>query len=70
MSCCIHSFLFLPLILVYGILFCLKITGLNAVQIQKPILEKKSNIDLAHLWNKAVDKTFGTVIASLSSRGW
>ncbi|KAL9244558.1 hypothetical protein vseg_018327 [Gypsophila vaccaria] len=39
-------------------------------QTMKPIFEKKPQFEIAHLWNKAVDKTFRTVIASLSSRGW
>ncbi|KAK9676729.1 hypothetical protein RND81_11G096000 [Saponaria officinalis] len=39
-------------------------------QTMKPIFERKSHFDIGHMWNKAVDKTFGTVIASLSSRGW
>uniref|UniRef100_A0A803N336 Uncharacterized protein n=1 Tax=Chenopodium quinoa TaxID=63459 RepID=A0A803N336_CHEQI len=41
----------------------------NQLQVKRPVLATKS-FEIAHLWNKAVDKTFGTVIASLSSRGW
>ncbi|KNA12850.1 hypothetical protein SOVF_122010 isoform B [Spinacia oleracea] len=41
----------------------------NHSQVKRPIFETKS-FEVAHLWNKAVHKTFGTVIASLSSRGW
>ncbi|CAL5432099.1 unnamed protein product [Camellia sinensis] len=36
----------------------------------EPIFEKRSRLDIAHLWNKAVDQTLGPVIESLSSRGW
>lgn len=42
----------------------------SSVQVKRPIFERKSHFGIAHMWNKAVDKTFGTVIASLSSRGW
>ncbi|XP_010689551.2 uncharacterized protein LOC104903242 isoform X1 [Beta vulgaris subsp. vulgaris] len=42
----------------------------NQPQVKRPIFERKSHFGIAHMWNKAVDKTFGTVIASLSSRGW
>ncbi|XP_052184661.1 uncharacterized protein LOC127796528 isoform X1 [Diospyros lotus] len=35
-----------------------------------PIIEKRSHLDFAHLWNKAVDQTLGPIIESLSSRGW
>ncbi|KAH9606385.1 hypothetical protein KSS87_017289, partial [Heliosperma pusillum] len=38
-------------------------------QIMKPVFERQPKFEVAHLWNKAVDKTFGTMIASLSSRG-
>ncbi|XP_021746098.1 uncharacterized protein LOC110711964 [Chenopodium quinoa] len=41
----------------------------NQLQVKRPVLATKS-FEFAHLWNKAVDKTFGTVIASLSSCGW
>ncbi|GMY10342.1 hypothetical protein FCV25MIE_05581 [Fagus crenata] len=39
-------------------------------QMREPIFGKRSRSELAHLWNKAVDRTFGPVIDSLSSRGW
>ncbi|GMP98740.1 hypothetical protein CsSME_00046511 [Camellia sinensis var. sinensis] len=39
-------------------------------QMGEPIFEKRSRLDIAHLWNKAVDQTLGPVIESLSSRGW
>ncbi|XP_074284991.1 uncharacterized protein LOC141610678 [Silene latifolia] len=39
-------------------------------QIMKPVVQRQSKFEIAHLWNKAVDKTFGTMIAYLSSRGW
>lgn len=42
----------------------------NQPQMKKPIFERKSQTEFAHLWNKAVDKTFGALIASVSSRGW
>ncbi|KAL4611069.1 hypothetical protein ACB098_08G080700 [Castanea mollissima] len=38
--------------------------------VREPIFGKRSRSELAHLWNKAVDRTFGPVIESLSSRGW
>ncbi|XP_062172704.1 uncharacterized protein LOC133878199 [Alnus glutinosa] len=37
---------------------------------REPIFGKRSRSEFAHLWNKAVDQTFGPVINSLSSRGW
>ncbi|CAO2812963.1 unnamed protein product [Amaranthus hypochondriacus] len=42
----------------------------NQPQVNMPISARQSHVEIAHLWNKAVDKTFGTLIASLSSRGW
>ncbi|KAI3461436.1 hypothetical protein Pfo_018099 [Paulownia fortunei] len=36
----------------------------------EPIFGRKSRQEFAHLWNKSVDKTFGLLIESLSSRGW
>ncbi|XP_057526644.1 uncharacterized protein LOC130805856 [Amaranthus tricolor] len=42
----------------------------NQSQVDKPILKSHSHFEIAHLWNKAVDKTFGSLIESLSSRGW
>ncbi|MQL79258.1 hypothetical protein Taro_011693 [Colocasia esculenta] len=37
----------------------------------KALLDRrKSNVDFAHMWNKAVDGAFGPVISALSSRGW
>ncbi|GMG98795.1 hypothetical protein Nepgr_000635 [Nepenthes gracilis] len=42
----------------------------NLPQMKRPIGKKKPHLEFAHLWNKAVDMTFGPVIASLSTRGW
>ncbi|XP_027086244.1 uncharacterized protein LOC113779091 isoform X2 [Coffea eugenioides] len=39
-------------------------------QLKGRIYDKQQGLDLAHLWNKAVDQTFGPVIVSLSSKGW
>ncbi|XP_018819433.1 uncharacterized protein LOC108990043 isoform X1 [Juglans regia] len=39
-------------------------------QVREPIFGKQSRSQFAHLWNKAVDQTFGPVIDLLSSRGW
>ncbi|KAI5666251.1 hypothetical protein M9H77_16104 [Catharanthus roseus] len=39
-------------------------------QLKELVFEKKSGMELAYIWNKAVDKTFRPVIESLSSRGW
>ncbi|GMN24754.1 hypothetical protein TIFTF001_000683 [Ficus carica] len=39
-------------------------------QTKEPIFGKKSRAELARLWNKAVDQSFGPVIHYLSSRGW
>ncbi|KAL3530574.1 hypothetical protein ACH5RR_009896 [Cinchona calisaya] len=39
-------------------------------QLKEPIYDNQQGIDFGHLWNKAVDQTFGPVIQSLSSRGW
>ncbi|XP_011089902.1 uncharacterized protein LOC105170713 [Sesamum indicum] len=39
-------------------------------QPREPIFGRKSRLELAHLWNKSVDKTFGPLIQFLSSRGW
>ncbi|KAL4190220.1 hypothetical protein AMTRI_Chr07g23590 [Amborella trichopoda] len=36
----------------------------------EPMFGKKFRSDLAHLWNRGVDKTLGPVIVSLSSKGW
>ncbi|KAL1817110.1 hypothetical protein DCAR_0521525 [Daucus carota subsp. sativus] len=41
----------------------------SLTQTKEPIFEKRSRLEFAHLWNKAVDHTFGPVIESLSSRG-
>lgn len=38
-------------------------------QIREPIFGKKSRLEFSHLWNKAVDQTFGHVIESFSTRG-
>ncbi|XP_024379918.1 uncharacterized protein [Physcomitrium patens] len=35
-----------------------------------PILGREARADLAHLWNSAVDRTFGPLIAVISSKGW
>lgn len=43
---------------------------MNFFQFKEPVFEKKSGLELAHIWNRAVDKTFGPAIDSLSSRGW
>ncbi|KAL8166938.1 hypothetical protein V2J09_008437 [Rumex salicifolius] len=40
------------------------------LSIQKPIVEKKSGLDVGHYWNKAVEETFRPIIKSLSSSGW
>ncbi|CAI9105093.1 OLC1v1003944C1 [Oldenlandia corymbosa var. corymbosa] len=42
----------------------------NLFQLKVPIAEKEPGPDFGHMWNKAVDQTFGPVIQSLSSRGW
>ncbi|VFQ98092.1 unnamed protein product [Cuscuta campestris] len=39
-------------------------------QRQKPISVKEPRVEVAHLWNKAVDQVMGSVIKSVSSRGW
>ncbi|KAL9252448.1 hypothetical protein AKJ16_DCAP01084 [Drosera capensis] len=39
-------------------------------KLKKPVVEKRPQVEFAHLWNKAVDKAFGPVITSLSQRGW
>ncbi|CAA2965700.1 Hypothetical predicted protein [Olea europaea subsp. europaea] len=39
-------------------------------QPHEPIFGRRSRQELARIWNKAVDKTLGPVIQSLSSRGW
>ncbi|KAL1323670.1 hypothetical protein HN51_033937 [Arachis hypogaea] len=39
-------------------------------QVRQPSFAKKSHSEFAHIWNKAVDQTFGPLIKSLSSRGW
>lgn len=43
-----------------------------AAQAQKSelIFGKEFRSELAHLWNKSVDRTLGPVIEYLSSRGW
>ncbi|KAG0584184.1 hypothetical protein M758_3G190700 [Ceratodon purpureus] len=42
----------------------------RAVQTPPPILGKEARDDLAHVWNSTIDKMFGSLIASLSSKGW
>ncbi|XP_068652710.1 uncharacterized protein [Aristolochia californica] len=42
----------------------------KAPELREPVYGKASGSDFAHVWNKAVDKTLGRVIESLSSRGW
>ncbi|KAL5565669.1 hypothetical protein UlMin_028833 [Ulmus minor] len=39
-------------------------------QITEPIFGKKSRSELACLWNKTIDQSFGPLIEFLSSRGW
>ncbi|KAB1221670.1 hypothetical protein CJ030_MR2G024021 [Morella rubra] len=39
-------------------------------EVREPVFGKRSRSEFAHVWNKAVDRTFGPVIDSLSSRGW
>ncbi|CAA2967101.1 Hypothetical predicted protein [Olea europaea subsp. europaea] len=39
-------------------------------QPHEPIFGRRSRHELARIWNKAVDKTLGPLIQSLSSRGW
>ncbi|KAL3629540.1 hypothetical protein CASFOL_026762 [Castilleja foliolosa] len=39
-------------------------------QPSEPIFGRKSRQEFAHMWNKSVDKTFGPLIESLSTRGW
>ncbi|KAI4334403.1 hypothetical protein L6164_019101 [Bauhinia variegata] len=42
----------------------------HQAQVKEPIFGKKSRSEVAHLWNKTVDQTFGPLIEALSSRGW
>ncbi|KAH7561034.1 hypothetical protein JRO89_XS10G0161200 [Xanthoceras sorbifolium] len=37
---------------------------------REPIFPRKTRSEFAHLWNKAVDQTFGPLIESVSSRKW
>ncbi|KAJ4726031.1 Zinc finger, C3HC4 type family protein [Melia azedarach] len=37
---------------------------------REPIFAKETRSDFAHLWNKAVDQTFGPLIESIGSRRW
>ncbi|KAL5764079.1 hypothetical protein ACOSP7_016422 [Xanthoceras sorbifolium] len=39
-------------------------------QAREPIFPRKTRSEFAHLWNKAVDQTFGPLIESVSSRKW
>ncbi|PWA57208.1 hypothetical protein CTI12_AA411240 [Artemisia annua] len=39
-------------------------------QMKEPNLGKKSQFDIAHYWNKAVDRAFGPAIQELGSRRW
>ncbi|KAG8387682.1 hypothetical protein BUALT_Bualt02G0046700 [Buddleja alternifolia] len=39
-------------------------------QPREPIFGRNTRLEFAHVWNKCVDKTFGPIIESLSSRGW
>ncbi|GAA0151786.1 hypothetical protein LIER_10430 [Lithospermum erythrorhizon] len=39
-------------------------------KITEPVISKKPRLELGHLWNQAVDQTLGSLIKSLSSRGW
>ncbi|KAL5716948.1 hypothetical protein ACHQM5_010047 [Ranunculus cassubicifolius] len=45
---------------------------LDAQRVAPTMFGNKSQqqLELSHLWNKAVDQTLGPVIAALSSRGW
>ncbi|KAL3624153.1 hypothetical protein CASFOL_032969 [Castilleja foliolosa] len=36
----------------------------------EPIFGRESRQEFAHIWNKSVDKTLGSLVESLSSRGW
>uniref|UniRef100_A0A9I9DLG8 Uncharacterized protein n=1 Tax=Cucumis melo TaxID=3656 RepID=A0A9I9DLG8_CUCME len=42
----------------------------SPVSMRKPVLAKKYGPEFSHLWNRAVDQTFGPMIQALSSRGW
>ncbi|KAL0436434.1 UNVERIFIED_CONTAM: hypothetical protein Sradi_0351300 [Sesamum radiatum] len=39
-------------------------------QPREPIFGRSSRLQIANMWNKSVDKTLGSIIESLSSRGW
>ncbi|XP_010521768.1 PREDICTED: uncharacterized protein LOC104800608 [Tarenaya hassleriana] len=39
-------------------------------QVKERMFGKKSRLEFASVWNKAVDQTFGPVIEFLSSRKW
>ncbi|GJU02425.1 hypothetical protein Tco_1112763 [Tanacetum coccineum] len=39
-------------------------------QMKEPNLGKKSQFDIAHYWNKAVDRAFRPAIQELGSRKW
>ncbi|KAL8525455.1 hypothetical protein ACS0TY_014897 [Phlomoides rotata] len=42
----------------------------SAPQPKEPIFGWKARQEFAHVWNKSVDNTFGSLIEYLSSRGW
>ncbi|GLJ52553.1 hypothetical protein SUGI_1118380 [Cryptomeria japonica] len=42
----------------------------SAPKIPEPLFSKKICSELGHAWNIAIDKSLGSVIAYLSSRGW
>ncbi|KAK4763500.1 hypothetical protein SAY87_012938 [Trapa incisa] len=44
--------------------------GATKYLVKEPISGKNSCSELAHLWNRTVDRTLGPIIESLSSRGW
>ncbi|XP_047311784.1 uncharacterized protein LOC124915163 [Impatiens glandulifera] len=39
-------------------------------QVNQPAVKKRSELHLAHMWNKSIDQTFGALIEFTSSRGW
>ncbi|KAJ7528569.1 hypothetical protein O6H91_15G008500 [Diphasiastrum complanatum] len=41
-----------------------------SVQVPNPIFGREAREDLAHAWNRAIDKTLGFLIMDLCSRGW
>ncbi|XP_050370527.1 uncharacterized protein LOC126788568 [Argentina anserina] len=55
---------------IYTSISATKSEPISQSQMREPIFGMKSRSEFAHLWNKAVDRTFQKAIESVTSSGW